>query len=38
VILELPDLKAQGFLVLIAFKRLFPENAHKLFSEMTVRT
>jgi hypothetical protein len=36
VILKLPDQKAQGFLVSIALKRLFPEYAHKLFGEMTV--
>jgi hypothetical protein len=38
VILELPDQKARGFLVLIAFKRLFSEHAHKMFGEMPVRT
>jgi hypothetical protein len=37
VVLELPDQKAQGFLVLIAFKRLFSEHAHKIFGEMLVK-
>jgi hypothetical protein len=36
--LELPDRKARGFLVLIAFKRLFFEHAHKLLGEISVRT
>jgi hypothetical protein len=36
-ILELSDQKTQGFLVLIAFKRLFPEHVCKLFDEMPVR-
>jgi hypothetical protein len=38
VILELSDQKVQGFLVLIALKRLFVKYAHKLFGEITVRT
>jgi hypothetical protein len=37
VILQLPDRKAQGFLVLISFKRLFSEYVHQLFGEMPVR-
>jgi hypothetical protein len=37
IILELPDRKARGFIVLIAFKRLFPERAHQVFGEMSVR-
>jgi hypothetical protein len=37
-VLELPDQKARGFLVLIALKRLFLEHGHKLFGEMSVRT
>jgi hypothetical protein len=37
VVLELPDQKAQGFLVLIALKRLFSEHAHKIFGEMLVK-
>jgi hypothetical protein len=36
--LELPDRKARGFLVPFAFKRLYPEHAHKVFGEMPVRT
>jgi hypothetical protein len=36
--LELPDQKARGFLVSIAFKQLFPEHARKLFGEIPVRT
>jgi hypothetical protein len=36
--LELPDQKAQGFLVLIVFNRLFPEHVHKVFGKMPVRT
>jgi hypothetical protein len=35
--LELPDRKAQGFLVPIVLKRLLPEYAHKVFGEMFVR-
>jgi hypothetical protein len=37
-VLELPDQKARGFLVLIALNRLFLEHAHKVFGEMPVRT
>jgi hypothetical protein len=36
--LELPDQKARGLLVQIVLKRLSPEHAHKMFSEMPVRT
>jgi hypothetical protein len=36
--LELPDQKAQDFLVPIALKRLLPEQACKVFVEMFVRT
>jgi hypothetical protein len=38
VVLELPDRKARGFLVPIAFKRLLLEHAYKVFGEMYVRT
>jgi hypothetical protein len=38
VVLELPDQKAQGFLVLIVLKQLFLEHACKVFSEMPVKT
>jgi hypothetical protein len=38
VVLELPDRKARGFLVPIALKRLLPEHAYKVFSEMPVMT
>jgi hypothetical protein len=37
ITLELSDQKARGFLVPIALKRLFPEHAHKVFGEMSVR-
>jgi hypothetical protein len=37
IILELPDQKARGFLVLIALKWLFLEHARKVFDEMPVR-
>jgi hypothetical protein len=37
-ILELPEQKAQGFLVLIALKWLFSEHVCKVFSEMPMRT
>jgi hypothetical protein len=36
-ILELSDQKAQGFLVLIALKRMLFERAHHVFGEMAVR-
>jgi hypothetical protein len=38
IVLELPNQKAQVFLVLIAFTRWFSEHARKVFSEMTMRT
>jgi hypothetical protein len=38
VVLELPDQKARGFLVLNVLKQLLPEHAHKVFDEMSVRT
>jgi hypothetical protein len=37
-ILELPDQKARGFLVLIALERLFLKHAHKVFGEIPMRT
>jgi hypothetical protein len=37
-VLELPDQKAQGFLVQIAFTRWFLDSAHKVFGEMIMRT
>jgi hypothetical protein len=37
-VLELPNKKARGFLVPIAFKRLFTEHVRKVFGEMPVRT
>jgi hypothetical protein len=37
VILKLPDQKTQGFLVLIAFKRLFPVHTRKVFDKIPVR-
>jgi hypothetical protein len=37
VVLELPDQKAQGFLVPIALKQLFPEHVHKVFGQIPVR-
>jgi hypothetical protein len=37
-VLELPDQKAREFLVLIAFKLLFPEHARKVFDKMSVMT
>jgi hypothetical protein len=37
-ILELPDHKARGFLVSIALNWLLLKHAHKVFSEMPVRT
>jgi hypothetical protein len=36
VVLNLSDQKAQGFLVLIALKRLLPEHARKVLDEMIV--
>jgi hypothetical protein len=36
--LELPDQKAQGFWVQIAFTRRFLKHVHEVFGEMTVRT
>jgi hypothetical protein len=38
VIFELPDQRARGFLILFAFKQLFPEHVYKVFGEITVRT
>jgi hypothetical protein len=38
IVLELPDQKARGFLILISLKRLFFEHARKIFGEMFVRT
>jgi hypothetical protein len=35
--LELPDQKAQVFLVLIALTRWFPVHVHKVFGEIPVR-
>jgi hypothetical protein len=35
--LELPDQKAQGFLVLIVLKQLFLEHIRKVFCEISVR-
>ncbi len=37
-ILELSDQKDQGFLVLIALKRLFSEHVCKVFDEIRMRT
>jgi hypothetical protein len=38
IVLESPDQKTRGFLVLIALKQLFPEHADNVFGEMPVRT
>jgi hypothetical protein len=38
VVLELPDQKVRGFLVLIALNRLFPEHTRNVFGEMTMKT
>jgi hypothetical protein len=38
IILELPDQKAQGFLVPIDLKRLFPKHTRKVLGEIPVRT
>jgi hypothetical protein len=35
--LELSDQNVRDFLVPVAFKRLFPEYAHKVFGEISVR-
>jgi hypothetical protein len=36
IVLELPNQKTRGFLVLIAFKRLLLEHVQKVFDEITV--
>jgi hypothetical protein len=37
-VLELPDQKARGLLVLIALRGLFPKRVHKVFGELPVKT
>jgi hypothetical protein len=37
-VLEPPDQRARGFIVLIALNRLVPEHVRNVFDEMSVRT
>jgi hypothetical protein len=38
LVLELPNKKAQSFLISIALNRLFSEHAHKMFDEISMMT
>jgi hypothetical protein len=38
IVLQVSDKKTRGFLILIAFNRLFSEHVRKMFDEMTVST